>query len=58
MLYDDDDLDAPVENLILQRVNQLHDEIRTLKRDFIGIMIIMLAIILGMVWRIHDKMGL
>ena len=58
MIEDDDDLDIPVENLLLRRVNQLHDEIRTLKRDFIGIMIIMLGIILSMVWRIHDKMGL
>ncbi|MDB2488090.1 hypothetical protein N9X59_02870 [Alphaproteobacteria bacterium] len=57
-MIEDDDLDVPVENLLLRRVNQLHDEIRTLKRDFIGIMIIMLSIILGMVWRIHDKMGL
>lgn len=57
MLYDDDEYEVPVEREILKKVNQLQQEMRTLKRDYMSIIIFMLAIVLGFVWRIHDKMG-
>lgn len=58
MLDDDDEYEVPVEREILKKVNQLQQEMRTLKRDYMGIIIFMLALVLGFVWRIHDKMGL